>query len=159
MTYAEVLDIQNEFRNIVFDSSFDITDAKVTSFLEQTDAEINLCLSNKYIVPITGVESLKILKRIEIAIVAARVASILDLKQFANQPSKIKQEFNKKDFQDFARKQLDNLKNERITLIDATLIDQDFGMSSGLIDDCSTNSSNSIDDCPTTVFKRGIDLW
>jgi len=146
MTYALIADIEEEFRKIKLDGTEDITN--IQPFLDQADAEINLCLSNKYEVPIKGIESLKVLKRIEIAIVSARVAAKLDLKHFPNQESTIKQEFNKKDFANMAKEQLDDLKNEKITLIDATLLSSDFGMSSTLVDDCIVGE-----------FEKGVDQW
>jgi cell fate (sporulation/competence/biofilm development) regulator YmcA (YheA/YmcA/DUF963 family) len=148
MTYALVTDIQSEFRKKTFDGSSDITDTRVQKFLDEADAEINLCLSNKYVTPITGIESLLIVKRIEIAIVAHRIASIIDLKQFSNQPATIKQEYNKKDFEKQARKHLQDLKNEITTLPDAELLSSDFGISSSLVDDCIT-----------PVFKKDVDQW
>ena len=133
-TYAVVADIENEFRKITFDTTSDITDTRVQGFLDEAEAEINNCLDVVYVTPITGTKSKLIVKRIEIAIVAARIASIIDLKQ--NTQSKIiKQEFNKQNFADAARKQLQDLKSRIITLDDAVLLNSDFGMSSQVDDD------------------------
>jgi len=148
MTYAAVADIQNEFRKITFDGSSDFTDVRIQGFLDEADAQINLCLSNKYVIPITGVQSLLVLKRIEIAIVSARVAAIIDLKQYQNQDKVIKQEFNKRDYATESMKLLKDLQEEKITLIDADLINSDYGMSSTLIDDCIQ-----------PIFKKYKDQW
>lgn len=138
MTYATPADVANEFRKITFDSNSDITEARVQTFLDQAEAEINVCLNVVYVLPISGSapESLKILKRIEIAIVAARIAAIIDLKRntqgsgFKN----LEQEFNKRDFAKTARKYLEDLKTRKLTLTDAELLNSDFGMSSETLD-------------------------
>lgn len=148
MSYATVADIANEFRNITFSATSDITDTRVQSFLDEADAEINLCLNNKYITPITGTESLLVLKRIEIAIVAARIASIIELKQAVNQPSNIKQSFNKREYVKLARMHLQDLKDEKLTLTDAELRSGEYGMSSSLVDDCIVGT-----------WKKGVDQW
>jgi phage gp36-like protein len=148
MTYATATDISREFRSVTFEADTDISDTDITSFLDEADAIINTCLNNKYITPITGTESVKVLKRIEIAIVAARIASILDLKQQQNQPSTIKQEFNKKDMEQWAFKYLKDLENEVKTLPDATLKSGNFGMKSNFL---------SLQD--GAFFKKSVDQW
>lgn len=147
MTYALVTDIANEFRSLEFTATSDITDARVQSYLDQAEARINLCLGQKYVLPITGSESLEYLKRIEIAIVAARVASVIDLKQ-STQPNTIKQEYNKRNYADWAEKELKKLKDLEIILQDAVLLDSDFGMS-------SYNTDNDIE----PFFKKDVQQW
>ena len=147
MTYALASDIANEFRQLTFGVSTDITQAKVDEFIFQAEAEINMYLAPKYLLPITGTQSLLILKRIEIALVASRVASILDLKQHA-QPSTIKQEFNKRDYEDQARKYLEQLRNLKLILPDAVLLNSNFGMRSYTVE-------NDI----YSVFERDKEQW
>jgi phage gp36-like protein len=155
MTYALATDIANEFRFIEFNNETDpelksdISLARVNTFLDEADAEINLCLNNKYITPITGTESLKVLKRIEIAIVSSRVASLIDLKQFTNQSKTIKQEFNKSNYAENARKLLQELKDEKLTLVDAELIDTDYGMTSSL--ECDSTAE--------PIWKKRVEQW
>jgi len=134
MTYALPADVANEFRNITFDGTSDITDVRVQGFLDETEAEINTSLAVVYITPITGTQALLVVKRIEIAIVAARVAAIIDLKRSPSQDKNIQQEFNKAGFARAARKSLENLKNRITTLTDAELLNSDFGMSSETLD-------------------------
>ena len=133
-TYALPADVANEFRSITFDGTSDITDTRVQSFLDEAEAEINTSLAVVYITPITGTISLLVVKRIEIAIVAARVAAIIDLKRSPSQDKNIKQEFNKAGFARVARKSLEDLKNRITTLTDAELLNSDFGMSSETVD-------------------------
>lgn len=133
-TYALPADVANEFRSITFNSTSDITDTRVQGFLDEAEAEINTALAIVYVTPITGTQSLLIVKRIEIAIVAARVAAIIDLKRSPSQDKNIQQEFNKSGFAKAARKSLENLKNRITTLTDAVLLNSDFGMSSETVD-------------------------
>ena len=133
-TYALSADVANEFRKITFDGSSDITDTRVQGFLDEAEAEINTALAVVYVTPITGTISLLIVKRIEIAIVAARVAAIIDLKRSSSQDKNIQQEFNKSGFARAARKSLEGLKNRITTLTDAELLNSDFGMSSETLD-------------------------
>lgn len=148
MTYAAVVDIQNEFRKITFDGTSDITDTRVTGFLEETDAMIDTLLSVRYQLPITGTKSLLVLKRIEIAVVAERIASILDLKQNKVVSSTIKQEYNKKDKANIAIKMLNQLVDGIIILPDAVLLDSQYGFS-------SYTEDNNIE----PFFEKGVDQW
>ena len=147
MAYTVIADIQNEFRKVDFSTNPAITNAKVQSFIDQETEIIDGYLRNVYQLPITGAKSLQILKRIEIALVAERVASIIDLKQ-GLQPSTIKQELNKKDFAKWARDYLKNLKDKSILLPDADLLKSDLGM-------YSFNVENNIE----PVFDKCKEQW
>ena len=130
MAYANVTDVANQFRKITFGSNTDITEARVQVYLDEVDAEIDTCLAPIYVLPITGSSSLTTLKTIASLIVAARVASVIDLKIATNQGKNIKQEFNKREQAIWARKHLDELKTRSLTLLDAELLNSDYGMSS-----------------------------
>lgn len=85
MPYAAKEDIANELRSIdVFTASGkEITIAKVDQFLVESDAEINSKLQNRYVMPLVDAttEALELLKKIEIDLVAYRIAKILNLKK------------------------------------------------------------------------------
>ena len=85
MPYAAKEDIANELRSIdVFTASGkEITIAKVDQFLIESDAEINSKLQNRYVMPLVDAttEALELLKKIEIDLVAYRIAKILNLKK------------------------------------------------------------------------------
>lgn len=79
MTYATIDDIEAELKGINFTTTSQVTSTAVNNFLLQTDALINSYIYERYELPITGVESLEILKKIEIDFVVWRVSKILDL--------------------------------------------------------------------------------
>lgn len=81
MAYCTSTEIQSEFRDITFSSSSAVTTADVTSFIDQASAFIDSLLSSQFIVPITGTESLKVIKNICVWLVADRVSNILRLQK------------------------------------------------------------------------------
>lgn len=81
MAYATASDIQNEFKNIDFSvSGSSVATAEVSEFISQAEGFINAKISNKYLTPVTGSESVKILKNICIWMVTDRVKEILKVK-------------------------------------------------------------------------------
>lgn len=132
MTYATEDDVKNRLRNIVISATSEgVNSASVVKFLEEAEATINSCLQSRYEIPITGVESLKIVRKIEADIVASLVASIIDLKQATNQPAHLKQEFNRKDFQVKANDELILYQRGEKILFDA--VEKTSGVVSGLV--------------------------
>ncbi len=79
MTYATEANIISELKNITFDVTDPVTSADVATFLDQTDAIIDMHLNKRYTTPVTASEALLIVKKIAIDLVAYRVAKILNL--------------------------------------------------------------------------------
>ena len=148
MTYADNADIAKEFRKLTFDGDSAVTEADIDGFLEESEAIINSYVSNRYIVPITGIEALKIMKTLEIAIVALRVQVIIDLKAFKSQSKETKQEFGKQERRDWAIDYLQGIQKGLYRLIDA----EEIGSSSGIT---SFNSKNNI----KPFFRKEIRQW
>ena len=97
MTYSLLTDIESELRDVSFTSGPNevLTIAEINAFLTQTEALINTRLSNRYELPIVGVASLLLLKKIEIDLVTFRVVKILNLKRETPTPdSRIEQDLN-----------------------------------------------------------------
>jgi hypothetical protein len=80
MSYASVGDIQYEFKNITFSSSTTPTSTAVSEFITQTEALVNSKLSTRYTTPITGTESLSLVKMIVVTIVSRRIKEIIAVK-------------------------------------------------------------------------------
>lgn len=64
MAYSLNSEVASLFRDITFSSTTAVTDTEVDNIIDEVDAEINGLLYDHYEVPITGVESLKIMKMI-----------------------------------------------------------------------------------------------
>jgi len=79
MAYSTNQNVQDEFKSInVTDGK--ITTTKIDTMITQADAYINGRIGLVYEVPVTGSESLEILKEISIGIVVQRISRILELK-------------------------------------------------------------------------------
>lgn len=77
--YSANADIVNEFKSLDITSGV-IDSTKIDEFIDQSDAYINGRIGLVYKTPVTGTESLKILKNISIGLVAERIARILKTK-------------------------------------------------------------------------------
>ena len=147
MSYSTVADIAREFKNIEFTTTSSVTIDDVQSFIDQNDSLIDQYLSPVYLLPIVSAKALDVLKRIQIALVAARVSSIVNIKQ-NNQPALAKQELNKRNYADWAMMHLKELSNRTLYLEDASLINSDYGMESYTL-------SNDI----YPEFQKGVKQW
>jgi len=151
MTYALVSDIQNEIKNIDFaNPKSSVLTSSVEDFLDQADAKINMYLT-QYVLPITGVESLLILKKIEIDLVAFRVTKIIDLTKSVPIPdSTIPQEITTGTCFRQAMNQLEMLKSNDLVLPDTDLVPESTGILS-----FHTEAGNNIQ----PVFHKEAQQW
>lgn len=144
MAYCIYEDITSEFKDLVLTTDTKVTPAKVTQFISQTDATINGMIGNRYITPVTGTESLLILKLICIKIVSNRVAKIMEVKT----PKDESNQSSVKSLEPTPMEMLEAIADGSLILSDATLRDSQNGVGSYAI-------SNSI---PNT-FEKGRDQW
>ena len=115
MSYSIYTDVQSEFKNIIFNASSSVTDTEVTEFISQEDAYIDSKLGKIYEIPITGTESLKVVKKISIMLVAGRIWKIIE-KTGIDEESKGTVLIKK------AEDMLDAILAEKIILEDATKV-------------------------------------
>lgn len=154
MAYATVSDIESEFKNLSVSLGEDALSAsEISEFIEQEEAVINATVSNRYEIPVTGTEALKIMKSISIAYVAYRVATILNLKKDVSVLLSVKdkfipQELNQGSKFKIAKKQLEAIQSGRLILIDATARSLEQGVK-------SYNAINSI----TPLWERDTKQW
>ena len=147
MAYAANQDIANELRSIdAFPASDkEITIAKVNAFLDEADAEINAKLQNRYVIPLVAAsaEALLLLKKLEIDLVAYRIAKILNLKKDIPIPgdrtNSVIQVLNEGTAFKLAQKQLNDLNKGVIILDGATQLSTGQGVSSVVVD-CDVES-------------------
>lgn len=126
MAYSLEADIQSEFKDIDFaDADSKVSSAEVSAFIVQSDAFIDSKVGLRYEVPITGTESLKILKTISIWLVADRVSKILRIK--SNVPET---ETAEKSLRDMALEMLEDIAKGVVLLSDATVKSSGSGFSS-----------------------------
>lgn len=138
MAYATAANIASEFKGITFGSTTTVTETEVNSFIEQEEAFINAAIENRYEVPITGTEAVKILRGISIAFVAYRVAKILNLKKDVPIPEKfVPQMLNEGAKYKEAKQQLEFIQKGKVILSDATARSLGQGIN-------SYNSENAI---------------
>jgi len=149
MAYATTANIASEFKNITFDATSAVTDTEVSSFIEQEEAVIDATISNRYEVPVTGTEALKIMKSISIAFVAYRVAKILNLKKDVPIPEKFNpQVLNEGSAFMKAKKTLSKIQSGGIVLNDAVARSLGQGIK-------SYNSENDI----LPLWERDTKQW
>ena len=147
MSYASTTDIQNEFKSLDLTSNTTLTSTKITQFLADADAEINARLACTYQVPITGTNSLIVVKLIEIYLVKHRCMEIL-------RQSKTGTTSGEEDAQTNYRKMglnmIDDIIKRKIILTDATLGNPSGGVQS---------FSNSNPDSAPHIFDRSMKQW
>ena len=148
MAYCTTDHVAGEFKGIVFNSTSTVTESEVIRFIAEAGAEINSTLSSRYSVPITGTESLILIRQINIMLVAQRVKDILTVKTGVTAPDQGNNQGNTIRLDITARKMLQNIISEKINLTDATLLDSQSGVA-------SYNVTNSIE----PFFEKGVDQW
>lgn len=146
MAYAEVEDIQAEFKSIKFDEDDSaVVVENVESFLAQADAEIDARISISYQVPVTGGDSaLLLLKQICTWLVSQRVKDIVEVKNVRTETD----QDVKIDTAARARKMLDQIADGTLPLIGATPASSAGGVKSYV-------SANNI----PRVFKKDSEQW
>ena len=138
MPYAVASDIQSEFKKLDLSSSKSVTTAEVTEFILQTSADMDMKLAVRYETPVTGTQSLLILKKIAISLVAFRIANILNLKREVPIPDgRVVQTLNYTSEYKEAQKTLDQIFKGDVILPDASELSSNTGIA-------SYNAQNSI---------------
>lgn len=145
MGYAEVEDIQKEFKKIEFDTDNSVQSDSVQDFIDQASAEIDSRISARYMVPVKkGEQALLYLKQICVGLVAQRVKDILQLKNVRVESD----QDVKTDTAALARKLLDQIVQGDVALLGATLASSDSGVKSFV-------SSSHF----KRTWRRGEDQW
>ena len=143
MTYSITQDVKDEFKSIDT-ANGKITDAKIDEWITQADSYINGRIGLVYIVPVTGLESLLILKEISIGFVAQRIAFILETKSITPKGDQV----IPKNLIKQAEARLKMIVEKKLLLSDATLVSPDGGVS-------SFSSSNVV----KRKFDQSKDQW
>jgi phage gp36-like protein len=143
MAYSVYGDVASEFKNILFATGQPVTDAEVTEFISQADAEIDGYLSQRYVTPITGTISLVVVKQLSIWLVADRVSKILQVKTKTEETKTAD-----KSLRQMALDRLKELAKGTFKLPDATVLSSGAGFRSYAND-------NELD----YTFKKGDDQW
>lgn len=115
MAYAAVADVQSEFKGVVFSATSAVTDTQVTGFIAQAEAYINGKIDSAYVTPVTGPQSVLILKMISIWLVADRVSKILEVKSASEEANT-----TDKSLTQMAEAKLEEIKDLLLVLVDAT---------------------------------------
>lgn len=152
MTYATVAEINSEFKSMtpaLTGSDGALIESEIEAFIEQEEAFINETISNRYTVPVSGTQSIKVLKSISIAFVAYRVAKVLNLKKHIPIPDKFApQDLNEGSAYKIAKERLKAIQNGDVVLQDAEALTTGQGIS-------SYNSTNNI----SQIWKRDTKQW
>ena len=144
MAYSTTTDVASEFKNITISATSALTTTEVTEFIVQADAYIDSRLGLKFTVPITGAESLKIVKRLSIWLVASRMKEIYKVKTGAV----LVDQGETGDLGKMAREELDKIIKNELLLSDATLLSSANGV-----------KSFSNDNGEEYTFQRNRDDW
>ena len=87
MGYCVLADVQNEFKNsptAAFALGATVTDTTVNAFIDEASALIDSYVGQKYVTPITGVQSLLLMSLYARTLAADRVRGILANRQQTN---------------------------------------------------------------------------
>jgi len=142
MAYCSASNVTNEFKSITFDSNTPVTSSDIAEFIAQIDAYIDGKLYFRYTTPITGANSLLILKSISTYLVASRVSKILELKTGETDKNQLVIDKNKKD----ATNMLKEIFDGSLVLSDATLRSANCGVYGYTYDNDVEASVNVTDD-------------
>lgn len=134
MAYCTNSDVTNEFRRLTLNDST-VSTAKVDAWISQEDAYIDGKVGLKYVVPITATEALKIIKKISILLVSARVKDALDMGEDADPKIEIIEKGNPRKK---AEAMLQDIIDGKLLLSGASLATSADGVK-------SFNASNSIE--------------
>lgn len=151
MSYSTVTKVTSMFRNLKIDQpNSALTTAEIQEFLDETQVEINSCLSRFYDIPNIGSDTQIVLGKVEYLIVAGIVDDILN--NYAE--AKLKPQYDKKG-RELLAKYMPTLDKKSCEWCDpmALLPDTTY---KGLP---STTSSISVSQQNTRQFKKGIDTW
>lgn len=150
--YADVSDVQTEFKSVTFSGSSAVTSTAVTGFINQAEAWIDAQIGTVYTTPVSGSSSLLILKMTTVQLVKARITDILQVK---TGDVKVDQAASGKDMREAAEKMIKDLKDKQFILKDATLIRSSGGVN-------SYGSANATDQNGSTtdnIFQKGMRQW
>lgn len=144
MAYSTNADVASLFKGLTFSSDTNPTDTEVDSFITEADQLIDAKVGTRYSTPVTGTNSLIVLKTISKYLVAADVQQILKVKsggEKANQESH-------RDFRKVAMGLLKDIQEGCLLLSDATARSTGQGVKSFNVD-CDIQHT----------FKRNTDQW
>jgi hypothetical protein len=145
MAYSTVSNIQDEFKSVTFSASSTPTDTAVGRFITEADAEIDARIGLRYDTPVTGANSIIILRQISIGLVAQRVKDIL---RITTGSASAEQLHRDRDLAKEARKKLDDIVDGKLLLSDATAASSGQGV-------YSFNVANEEEH----TFEKGVDQW
>jgi hypothetical protein len=148
MGYCADSDVIGEFKSLTVTATSVVTTAKLAEWIAQASAEIDGRLSTKYVVPITGTNSLSIMKNICTWLVADRASKVMELQATAPIQSDVKVIKVGTGTAKDARCMLEDIMENRLVLVDATLKSTSGGIQSRNV---SCNQRHQ--------FKRNRDQW
>lgn len=151
MTYATEADITAELKNMTFGSTKSITSDAVSDFLAQADAQINMFIGKRYETPVTGAESLLVLRKVAVDIVVYRVTKILDLTKSIPIPDKaIPQNITEGTAYRQSIDLLKAIRDDKMDLPGEAEINVDSGLA-------SFNTEAGVDN--PAIFQKGVMQW
>ena len=144
MAYCTATNVQGEIKGCeTFSTSTYPTLAKVEEWIAEADALINGKLADKYVVPVTGSDSMLILRSISINLVKAKLQDFLDVKGSSEATDQGKPgESPRKQ----ALEALEAIAKGSISLRDAVLADSNAGVRSDVLNDTDAEATFTQDD-------------
>lgn len=135
MGYCTQSDIESDFKGLIIAVGAVITPTLIADWIDQESAYIDARIGLRYITPITGIESLKLLKRICIFRVGERVKNKMEVK--TNVTQKDSEEKYIENYVHTPNDDLSMIAKGTLLLKDATLINTaGAGVSSFTADLC-----------------------
>lgn len=146
MAYATRDQIAAEFKDISFTSSTPVSDTQVDDFISRVEAMVNAKVGQRYETPVTGTESVKILREIVVNLVADKVRDIVEVKSVPKED--LEQGARQRTGTLEAKRMLKQIVEHELPLPDATLISNKDG-----------HRSFAVDNDLELTYKRNTDQW
>lgn len=132
MAYATYTDVQSEFKQIDFTASNSVlSTTEVAEFITQEEALLDGEVSQIYEIPVTGSQSISMMKMMTILMVKARIVDILAVKVGTSSPE---QGSSGDALRTRVEKMLEKIKKKTLLLPDATLLSSTGGIKSYNVD-------------------------
>jgi hypothetical protein len=133
--YCTNTEVASDFKNITFSATSTVTDTEVDEFIAQESAFIDSMICSVYQVPITGTNSLLLMKKICLHLVADRVRHVLYTK--TGQDNKDQDTKGLKSLSRDPRGDLKKIQDGTLKLGDAIALTTNIGFDTGDVPGCS----------------------
>ncbi len=172
--YAQLSDIQGEFKSVTFDTTSTPTATQVDDFIDEEESTVESSVGMKYTIPVSSTASpkaFKLVRKLVKRLVAGRIKNIIAVKSGSQDANQGKISDGDALIAD-AQKTLLAIRNGDIKLVDGVLASTNDGVRSFNVDNEDSSDADDIDDVNDPLgqtsgspsnsipaFQRGKKMW